>query len=147
MPCKINHLKPFLIKPFCIKSSKTPYATFCKMIFPYLLSGIRSCTILCVFVPILCVCVAILLRNSVRIVILQACRGYRRARRGFFFLKNRTCFRNIVYFVILQACRGYRRARRGFFFLKNKTFYRNLVYFMILQACRGYRRARRSFFS
>ena len=55
------------------------------------------------------------LRNRVRFVILQVCRGYRRARRVFSF-KNSTCLGNSVRFVILQVCRGYRCARRGFFF-------------------------------
>ena len=33
---------------------------------------------------------------------IQAWSGYRRARRGVFFLKNSTCLRNIVYFVCFK---------------------------------------------
>ena len=36
-------------------------------------------------------------RNIVRFVILQACRGYRRARRGFFPYKNNTFLATYVY--------------------------------------------------
>ena len=79
---KNNCFKPFFRESVCPKGRKTHYATFQNRILPYLFCGIRSCVILC---------------------ILQVWSDYRRARRGFFVLKNSTFLRKCVHFVCFKS--------------------------------------------